>query len=187
MEVIAKHKNARITPRKLRSVRQIIIGLSAEDALVQLKFLPGKASDIVGKVLASAIANAKNNFEVTEKDLSVTDVIVDQGYSLKRHKPRSRGMANPYVKTTSHVTVVVEEAGGTKLQKKATKPDIETISTQELQQRTKSEPTQKITEKPVEAEDSLTELSKQQKTYGKMKTIQGGGDKQKTHRRKSIG
>ena len=132
MEISAQHKNARMSARKLRALREVVIGLSASEAADQLAFLPGKASLIMGRVLASAMANAKNNFEIETNTLKVVEVVIDGGYVLKRWKPRSRGMAHPYVKRTCHVTVVLEEAGRQAPKSRGRKAEIETVRVEDL-------------------------------------------------------
>ena len=108
METFATHKNARISARKVRVYRDLLKGLSVRMADSQLRFLPGKSPKIMRAVLHSAIANAKNNFNATEDSLVVSDVIVDMGFSFKRFRPVSKGMAHPFIKRTAHVTVVVK-------------------------------------------------------------------------------
>ena len=70
------------------------------------KHLP---SDVVEKVLKSAVANAENNFDMDVDKLYVKTAFVDQGPTLKRIHPRSRGQAFKILKRTSHVTVIVDE------------------------------------------------------------------------------
>ena len=107
MEVQAVEKYIRISPKKARLVADVVRGQNAVRALTTLKFMPKKAAGIVYKALNSAVANATNNFGLTREDLVISKITIDQGPSLKRFRPRSKGMASALLKRTSHVTVVV--------------------------------------------------------------------------------
>ncbi|HKK06190.1 MAG: 50S ribosomal protein L22 [Gammaproteobacteria bacterium] len=107
MEVAAKLKFARISPQKCRLIADQIRGLPVERALQTLTFSPKKASNIVKKVLESAIANAEHNEGADIDELKVSRVFVDQGPTLKRWRARAKGRANRILKRTSHITVMV--------------------------------------------------------------------------------
>jgi len=109
MEARAVARHVRISPRKARQVIDLIRGKDVEEALTILKFTPKGASPIVEKVLRSAVANAENNFEMDVDSLYVAECYVDQGPTLKRIRPRARGMANRIRKRTSHITVILRE------------------------------------------------------------------------------
>ena len=109
MKVIAEGKNIRISPRKVKLVADNLIGKNASETLEVLRFVQKKASLPLSKVLKSAINNATNNNKLNEKKLVIKEVVVNEGPRLKRYLPRSRGMANPIIKRTSHIRVVVEE------------------------------------------------------------------------------
>ena len=102
---IARH--VRMSPLKVRRVVDLVRGMDVTDALNTLKFAPQAASEPVGKVLDSAIANATNNHSLDPNDLFVSEVYVDEGPTMKRFRPRARGSANRIRKRTSHITVVV--------------------------------------------------------------------------------
>jgi len=89
-------------------VVDLIRGLPAGEAQAVLRFAPQAASDPVGKVLASAIANAEHNDRVDPETLWVSRAWVDEGPTLKRFQPRAYGRAYRVNKRTSHITVVVE-------------------------------------------------------------------------------
>lgn len=112
MEARAVARHVRISPRKARQVIDLIRGKDVEEALTILKFTPKGASPIVEKVLRSAVANAENNFEMDVDSLYVAECYVDQGPTLKRIRPRARGMANRIRKRTSHITVILREREG---------------------------------------------------------------------------
>jgi len=99
----------RITPQKARRMVDLIRGLPAVEAQTVLRFAPQAASEPVGKVLASAIANAENNHGMNTDALVVSAAYVDEGPTLKRFRPRAQGRAYRIRKRTSHITVVVSE------------------------------------------------------------------------------
>ena len=99
----------RITPQKARRMIDLIRGLPASEAQTVLRFAPQAASETVGKVLASAIANAENNHGLNADILVVSSAYVDEGPTLKRFRPRAQGRAFRIRKRTSHITVVVSE------------------------------------------------------------------------------
>jgi large subunit ribosomal protein L22 len=94
---------------KARRVIDLIRGMGVEDALVSLQFAPQGASEPVGKVLASAVANAVNNHQMQADDLVVTAAYVDEGPTMKRIRPRAQGRAYRVRKRTSHITVIVSD------------------------------------------------------------------------------
>jgi large subunit ribosomal protein L22 len=109
METRAVAKYVRIAPRKVRRIVDLVRGKYVDEALALLKFLPNRAAKHVSKVVASAAANAENNFSMERGSLKVSAAMVDQGPSLKRIKPRAMGRAWRILKRTSHITVVVAE------------------------------------------------------------------------------
>ena len=84
-------------------------GGEVAEALAILEFTPRAASPIVEKVLRSAIANAEHNYDLESANLYVSEAYVNEGATLKRFRPRAKGMASPINKRTSHVVVVVSE------------------------------------------------------------------------------
>jgi large subunit ribosomal protein L22 len=108
MEARARARYIRVTPRKARRVVDLIRGLPAAEAQAVLRFTPQRASEPVGKVLASAIANAEHNNQLDPATLFVSRAYVDEGPTLKRFRPRAQGRAYRVNKRTSHITVVVE-------------------------------------------------------------------------------
>lgn len=104
----AQLKNYRQSPRKVRLVAKAVRGKRVSDAIDLLTFTPNRAALPLQKLLASAVANAKS-LSLNEEKLTIKELKVDEGPTLYRRRPRSRGMANPIRKRTSHVTVVVVE------------------------------------------------------------------------------
>ena len=107
--VNATAKYVRVSPRKARQVVDLIRGKSVRDAKFILKLTPRGAAPLVGKVLASAVANAENNNDMSAEDLYVARAFVDEGPTLKRFKPRAMGRASKIRKRTSHITVSVDQ------------------------------------------------------------------------------
>jgi large subunit ribosomal protein L22 len=103
----ARASQVNVTPMKARRVIDLIRNKPASDALSVLKFAPQAASAPVAKVLASAIANAENNFDLDPETLIVSRAFVDEGPTLKRFQPRAQGRAFRIRKRTSHITVIV--------------------------------------------------------------------------------
>ncbi|NLJ73428.1 MAG: 50S ribosomal protein L22 [Firmicutes bacterium] len=109
MEARAVARHIRISPRKARQVVDLIRDKDVDEALSILRFTPKAGSPIVEKVLRSAIANAENNHDMDVDSLYVAECYVDQGPTLKRIRPRARGMADRIRKRTSHITVILRE------------------------------------------------------------------------------
>ena len=101
MEARAQARYVRVTPMKARRVIDLIRGMQAGDAQDVLRFAPQAASEPVGKVLASAIANATNNHGMQARDLVIAQAFVDEGPTLKRIRPRAQGRAYRVGKRTS--------------------------------------------------------------------------------------
>jgi large subunit ribosomal protein L22 len=109
----ASVQEVRITAQKARRVVDLIRGMKADDALAVLKFAPQAAGETVYKLVASAVANAKNLHGVRDaSELWITQAFVDEGTTLKRFRPRAQGRAFKILKRTSHITVVVSDAKG---------------------------------------------------------------------------
>jgi len=107
-EAKAHLKNYRQSPRKVRLVASSVRGKSVKDALDILTFVPNRAALPLQKLVASAAANAQA-LNLNAEKLTIKELTVDEGPTLYRRRPRSRGMANPIRKRTSHVTVIIAE------------------------------------------------------------------------------
>ena len=108
-QAVAKLKYARISPRKVKIVLDLIRGKNAKMAMGILKNKPRAASELLIKLLGSAIANAENNFHMDASKLYVSECFVCPGPTLKRIMPRAKGSADRILKRTSHVTIVLKE------------------------------------------------------------------------------
>ena len=106
---------ARISPRKVSIVLDLIRGKDVEVAMGILKNTHKSASEYLIKLLKSAIANAENNFSLDGDKLYVSECYVCPGPTLKRMMPRAKGSANRILKRTSHVTLVVKERADVKV------------------------------------------------------------------------
>jgi large subunit ribosomal protein L22 len=109
MEVKASARGLPISPQKIRLVIDEVRGKDADQALTILRFMPQKGAQFVSKLIASAVANAENNFELNRQDLFVKTIFADEGLKLKRMKAGARGRYKPRVKRSSHVTVILDE------------------------------------------------------------------------------
>lgn len=135
MEITARAKYIRMSPRKIRLVANLITGMDTDKAKWQLTFNKKVASNTLLKILNSAIANAKENYGADEKNLKVKSVTVDGGPALKRWMPRAHGRATPLRKETSHVELILVEiipSGKVKEAKKVDNSDIIKVGTGEF-------------------------------------------------------
>ena len=109
MEAKAELRHARISPRKVKIVCDLIRDKDAELAKGILQHTPKHGAALLYKVLCSACANAENNHEMDVASLYVAECHVSQGPTLKRIRPRAQGRAFRIDKKTSHITLVLKE------------------------------------------------------------------------------
>ena len=109
MEAKAHLKYARISPRKVKIVCDLIRGKDTKIAKAILTQTPNAAAELLLKLLNSAVANAENNHEMDPEILYVSETFVNPGPILKRIRPQARGRAYRIFKRTSHITIVVAE------------------------------------------------------------------------------
>src|SRR5260221_14716768 len=112
MEVIAKARFIRMSPRKVRLVAGLVRGMDVGPAKAQLRFYTKAAARPVLKLIESAEANAEHNFKMSKETLFIKRITVDGGPSLKRWRARAFGRAAAIKKRTSHITVWLSERGG---------------------------------------------------------------------------
>ena len=108
MQIVAYQKNIRTSPRKLRLVADSVRSLHPSKALIQLKFMPKRASRTLYKVINQAVRNAVNNQKLKEQDLSTQHILVEEGPRYKRFRAASRGRARLILKRTCHIKVILE-------------------------------------------------------------------------------
>ncbi len=116
-------KGVTLAPRKVSLVAGLVRGRSVADALVILEHTPKRAARPVAKVIASAQANATNTHGIDAKTLVISELTVTSGPRLKRYRPAAHGRALPFLKRTSHITVVV--SGAEKPKKKPAEKKVE--------------------------------------------------------------
>ena len=109
LEARATLKYARISARKVKIVADLIRGKDAGEALSIVKFTPKASSEVIEKLLKSAIANAENNNGMNRENLYVEECFANKGPTMKRIRPRAQGRAYRIEKRTSHITVVLNE------------------------------------------------------------------------------
>ena len=109
MEVGARLKGAKISAQKARLVADQIRGKDVGEALNILNFSTKKGAHLVRKLLESAIANAEHNEAADVDELSVSSIMVDEGVTMKRIKPRAKGRADRILKRTCHITLAVAD------------------------------------------------------------------------------
>ena len=117
-QVTAYAKYIRMSPRKVRLVVDAIKDLKPTESLSYLKQINKRAAQPIAKVVTSAIANAKQNLKLKEEDLKFSKILVEEGPTLKRWRPISRGRAHPINKRTSHIKVVLEAKDNAKAKEK---------------------------------------------------------------------
>ncbi len=105
----ASLKFARISSRKVKIVADLIRGKNVDEALSIVKFTPKASSEIIEKLLKSAIANAENNHGMKHDNLYIAEIFANQGPTLKRIRPAAKGSAVRIRKRTSHITIVLKE------------------------------------------------------------------------------
>ena len=110
-ELVAKAtvKYARISSRKIAIVANLIRGKNVDEALAILKFTPKAGSEVLEKLLKSAIANAENNNQMNHSKLYIAEIYSNQGPTLKRIRPAAKGSAVRIRKRTSNTTIVLKE------------------------------------------------------------------------------
>ncbi|TSD02903.1 MAG: large subunit ribosomal protein L22 [Parcubacteria group bacterium Athens0714_16] len=147
----------RQSPRKVRLVINSIRGKSVERALAELKFIPKRASGTIEKLIKSAVSNAETNSGKAKENLFIKEIRVDEGVTLKRMMPMSKGRAFRINKRTSHITL---ELGDKQESKKTNK--------QESKKTTKQDKKNKdVKDLPVKSEKKPTKVVKKEKVLKK--------------------
>jgi len=109
MKVKVVAKDIGMPSRKVRRFVDMVRGKKVEEAIVMLRFMTSPAARAVSKAVMSAAANAENNFQAPVASLRIVAIQADEGRTLKRFRPQSRGRISPILKRSTHVTVLVEE------------------------------------------------------------------------------
>lgn len=108
-KAVATLRYARISSRKVKIVADLIRGKNVDEALAIIKFTQKASSDIIEKLLKSAMANAENNHDMKHENLYIAEIYANQGPTLKRIRPAAKGSASRIRKRTSHITIVLKE------------------------------------------------------------------------------
>lgn len=111
MEYRASHRYARITARKARYVIDQVRNMPVEAALDMLRFSDRRAAPMIAKVVKSALHNAIQEGGANSENLVILRATVNEGPTMKRWRPRARGMAYPILKRTSHINIVLADRG----------------------------------------------------------------------------
>ena len=109
MEVRAVTKYSGISPQKARLVLNEMRGRQAEEAMALLQFMPQQAAKVVAKTLKSAIANGVENFGLEAEELYISMIYADQAPNRRWRRFGARGRFKPWIRRSSHITVVLEE------------------------------------------------------------------------------
>jgi len=117
-------KQTRISPKKVNVVAALVRGKKVVDALTTLKFTPKRSAPILAKLIASAAANAENNFKQDREKLMISKLIVNAGMTLKRGMPVSRGRSHPILKRSSRILVELSPITESKNEKVKSKKSI---------------------------------------------------------------
>ena len=157
-----------MSPPKVRRVARLIQGMPVPNAEAELNARPERSAEPLGKLLKSAVANAQNLTDSKPETMRVVSVTVTPGPMMKRWRPRSRGMAHPYAKRMSHVTVVLDVPGDKKAVEKAAAP-------------VKLKPGEKIKEKE-EVSEEATSTTKGTRQQQKRSTPSRGEVREKKQR-----
>lgn len=107
LEVRAVAKYVHMSPQKVKLVVDMVRGKGVNDALAALKFSTKRAARPVAKVIASAAANAEENYGLSRAELYITAIQADEGPTLKRMRFGARGRVKPILKRSTHITVVL--------------------------------------------------------------------------------
>ena len=108
-DIRAELKNCGVSAQKTRLVIDLVRGKPAVEALNTLKFANKVAARHVGKLLASAVANAEENFGVSRDDLVIYKITADEAPTRKWRRFGARGRFKPLLRRSSHVTIVLRE------------------------------------------------------------------------------
>ena len=161
MEVNAKAKHVRISPRKARLVADVVRGLDVVEAKDKLGLLTKKAVKFIDKVLNSALANAKHNLELEESNLYIKSITVDDGPILYRWMPRAFGRATQLRKRTSIIKITLaEKVPTTKKAKDKVPAKIETVKVDE-------KPASQVTSSKVESTEKESKTGAEEKAEEK--------------------
>ncbi len=120
MRIQAKHKYIKVSPKKLRFVAKSIKALKPVDALSRLQLVQNRSAKMLARAIKSAIDNGVAVHKISADTLTFAEIRIDEGVFLRRMRPGARGMARPYHRRSSHITILLETSKknvGTKVEK----------------------------------------------------------------------
>jgi large subunit ribosomal protein L22 len=109
MEVQAVTKFTGISAQKARLVLDVVRGKQAEEAIALLQFMPQSSARVIEKTIKSALANATENFGLESSDMYIAKIVADQAPHRRWRRFGARGRFKPWIRRSSHITVVLEE------------------------------------------------------------------------------
>ncbi len=124
MEVKASVKNLRISPRKLRLVVDEVRGMSVANARRALQYMNKKGAEPTLKLINSAAANATHNYKLVDDTLVISEIAVDEGFTIKRFRARAFGRAAMIRKRTSSIRVTLKSQEPKKVKAKEAKTEV---------------------------------------------------------------
>ncbi len=142
--VKAELKNYRQSPRKVRMVVDVVRGKKVKEALNILTVTTKRSSLPIKKLVESAIANAKHNFNLEAENLFIKEISVNEGVTAHRWMPRARGSAAPIRKRSSRILVILDELKNKKSKKAAKAENTETVAESKVETKVKKT-TKKVT------------------------------------------
>lgn len=159
----AEVKYVRISPRKVKIVIDLIRNKPVGEALAILKHTPKAASEVVEKLLLSAMANAENNHGMDVEKLYVAEIYSNAGPILKRIRPRAQGRAFRIFKRTSHTTIILKELGA-KEEVVAPKPEVKEVKAEPKPEVKKEEVKEEVKKAPAKKTTTSTKTTAEKKT-----------------------
>ena len=145
------------SPYKVRQVINLIRGKQAEEALNILLLCDRGATEEIGKLLNSAIANAEHNNHIPAEELRISEAFVDEGPTAKRFRPRARGRGNRILKRSSHITIVVERMDSKEIAVKAQKDSDSGAANAREQRRRRTQASKAAAKAKQELEEDIDE------------------------------
>ena len=149
MDITVKLNHLRISPRKVRQAVNLVRGKRALEAQTLLRFSSVRPAKAVLKLLNSAIASAKNDFQIDSENLYISEIFANEGPKLKRFRPVSRGSAHPLWKRNSHVQLTLSEIKPTARKEKKTEEAQEQAQAAEPEKKEPAKPEEPQTKKPA--------------------------------------
>lgn len=180
MEITVKLNHLRISPRKVRQAVNLVRGKKAIEAQTLLRFSSVRPAKSVLKLLNSAIASAKNDFQIESENLYISEIFANEGPKLKRFRPVSRGSAHPLWKRNSHVILTLSEITPTqRKEKKAEMPKEKLVEPAK---------TEKTPEKTETAKEKEPQIKREKPKFDRKRTTKqdSKGVLNKIFRRKSM-